>query len=239
MTIHEKQIAHLILGPDRADVPSSSDPNVQANPPVTEVFNFREKWHVVQPFLNDPHVAAALARHMDNYIEECRAECEKERGNKERWEKKYDPAAGPWSYTKSGYWKGRSYDLADDVVERGDFHYEETDDGYWCACDMERFQELMSEFNPKPGSVEWYQLQDGGVWLAPWLRKLGKRAFPKLTWKIAKGQRHAFAFGTDGRGNIVMILDVLHFEKLTAEQLVDLVNKEEQKNHAPVTNSQN
>jgi len=225
-TIKEKLIAHLIVEPCRPDVPLVSKSGAKAIPPITEVFDFRKNWLLLQPFLDEADIASALVQQMEEYIKDCQVESGNNGRDAKRWEKNYDPASGPWYYTSSNYWKERTYGLADDAVERGAFNLEEDEDGYYYAYDMEMFEVFISQFNPRPNTVEWYQLQTGSFWLAPWLRRLGRAAFPLLDWKVAKGNCHAFAYGTDGQGNIVLIFDILNFENMTAHELVDFVLKE-------------
>lgn len=166
-----------------------------------QVFDFEKDWHLVEPHLNHPKVKNALIR------------------------EGFDLAAGPWTDTTSDYWAQKIMDRANDAIAKGDVRWEPADPDDPTEEEWEEYFKIERQFEPKPDSYEWYQCFHGCHWLAPFLRELGKRAFPSLTWKLMKGDDHSLAFGTNRKGNIRMIFDILNFKEMSAIELIQFASR--------------
>jgi hypothetical protein len=199
-------------------------PQQESAPPI-EVFDFRKNWHVVKPFLQHPKVTRALERGMNGYLAMRRQECAERGVGEDRWKFKYNPASGPWAYDSSDRWLMLTDDLFNAAVARGEFVWNLGDNE---ESELERSFEFRQQFYPQPDTLEWYQLFGACHWLAPFLKQLGKLAFPQWKWKGISGPLHSLAAGCDSAGNVRVVFDILNFDTRTAAQLLEFATASEE-----------
>jgi hypothetical protein len=123
----------------------------------------------------------------------------------------FDLKQGPWSHFLCNYWLQELDRRAEEALKQR-------------AVSEKRWNRILKQREPKPGTLDWYQCPYGAQWLAPFLRELGELMFPEYTWKTMTGVRHSVAYGTDQMGTIKIIFDILGF-KLPAIEIIDWVTQ--------------
>jgi hypothetical protein len=165
-----------------------------------ELFDFTKNWDKVLPHLHHPKVEAALVK------------------------EGVDLEEGPWERL-SDYWLMELERRACEAIERGTAKFRWRD---WDQLSQEERQEqsdrwalFKGRFAPKPDTLDWYLSICDGYSIAPFLRELGKRVYPKLTWKMMTGHDRSFAYGTDRIGNIKVVFDLIGFADDTAIKKIE------------------
>jgi hypothetical protein len=106
------------------------------------------------------------------------------------------------------------YDIKRFTWIPGTAPYLMTRSDYWC-----------DKRKPKDYSVGWYQCFHACHWLSEFLLVLGEKIYPKLEWIIIQSNRHSIACGF--KNNIsYMIFDILNFETMTIDNIMDFSNNE-------------
>jgi hypothetical protein len=209
-----------------AGVPSKRFSRPHPDYSAVEVFNLKDKWHLVQPHLHHPEVTKALKASMDLYLEAHRAFNISIGSDPDFWPREYDLEDGPWGFGTSDYWLmevDRRFEAAQD---RGEVHLPPfADDGEPTEEELEVEGKLRSRFCPQPGTYEWYLLPNGCFCVVDWLCELGKQVFPTLVWDIMEGECYALAFGADEKGNIKVLFDLHSFEDCSAEELIAMATE--------------
>ena len=185
-----------------------------------QVFDFKANWHLVVPHLKDANLNEMLERCVNRYLQDDYDFRVAQTGGPVVWLGRYEPANGPWFYTRSDYWLTYATELADAAVDRGDFAWNCKDGEEPTEEEFDRYSEFCNQFYPRCGTYQWYQLFGACHWLAPWLKALGKRVFPHLKWRVMQSEWHSFAYGVDPDGNGI-IFDILLFETHSAQQILD------------------
>lgn len=77
---------------------------------------------------------------------------------------------------------------------------------------------------PLEHSVGWYQCMHCCHWICFFCCELGRKIYPKLSWYIISGRRHSVAVGHKN-GQPYMIFDILNFEDMSAENILDFADR--------------
>lgn len=177
--------------------------------PDVEVFDFRARWHEVEPHLDAEPVQRALDDEM----------------------RQIDPAwqrgHGPWALCVGDGWHERIYneverrfpDWTSGVLERLGVpsDSDELTDEEEAALDQEH-DRLFTLVQPKRGTIEFYQPFGRCHWIAPWATALGRLMFPNLLWRIRESELHSLSVGSDASG-ARQLLDPLNFDTFDAVSL--------------------
>lgn len=91
--------------------------------------------------------------------------------------------------------------------------YLKTSSDYWCF-----------HRTPKEHSVGWYQCMHCCHWICYFCCELGEKIYPELGWYIVSGRRHSVAVGFK-YGQPYMIFDILNFEHMSAENILDFADR--------------
>jgi len=91
--------------------------------------------------------------------------------------------------------------------------YHKTSSDYWCY-----------HRKPLKHSVGWYQCRHCCHWICYFCIELGMKIYPKLDWYIVSGRRHSVAVGFK-YSQPYMIFDILNFEDMSAENILDFADK--------------
>lgn len=68
------------------------------------------------------------------------------------------------------------------------------------------------------GKLSWYQPTGRCHFIAPFALALAVRIYPGFSWTILTSDRHTVPVGYDGHGNPRVVMDILLFDRFTAEQ---------------------
>jgi len=193
-----------------------------------EVFDFRNKWALVLPHLAHPKVRKALVKGMRRFCETERARLLSEgyRPGQIR-DIRYNPTKGPWFYTPDDRWLHRARHGVELAMDRGEFSCTCSNPDSLPPAEKAKYDQFEARFLPRPDSYYWYQCFGACHWLAPWLKELGKCSFPQLSWKILHGERHSLAVGL-AQSRIRLIFDILTFDRLSAIEMLEFVNRGEE-----------
>jgi hypothetical protein len=71
---------------------------------------------------------------------------------------------------------------------------------------------------PVPGTLEWYQPIRECHAIVYFALAIGVMIYPDLDWRIISGHLHTIAVGYDSENRPVVVMDILEFEGVTAEQ---------------------
>jgi len=96
---------------------------------------------------------------------------------------------------------------------KGSPPYHKTSSDYWCY-----------HRKPLKHSVGWYQCRHCCHWICYFCIELGKKIYPQLDWYIVSGRRHSVAVGFK-YDQPYMIFDILNFEDMSAENILDFADK--------------
>jgi hypothetical protein len=165
--------------------------------PAIEVFDFEKNWRLVLAHLDHPDVEDA-------------------------WMEWFDCSVGPWAATSCDFWWDQISARASEALSRGEIEYKCEKGREPTEEQLEEWKRSQRQFWPKVDTLEWFQCFHGGHYLAPFLRELGERIFPELTWDIMTGDAHSLAYGTDETGNIKVLFDILNFKEMSAMELIEL-----------------
>jgi hypothetical protein len=209
---------------------------------VVEVFDFKNKWHLVEPHLNDPDILSLLDEGMERF-------CVQHKWvNLPDWDRKN--GIGPWRYSRSDshaqemldkvyedpeldilnkkyiniYEKmGIDFDKPD--MELEDILFADNDPELRVIADnyyKERL-EIEKKYLPKPNTYKWYQCFKACFYLAEWQKALANKVFPNFIWltiqnHVFKG--HSTTFGIGPKGEKI-IFDILLFDKTPLDEILD------------------
>jgi hypothetical protein len=76
------------------------------------------------------------------------------------------------------------------------------------------------------GALSWYQPWGRCHWIAFFACVIGALNYPHLDWRIYAGRTHTIAVGED-HGQPAIVMDILHFTFMTAEESVALTSDKE------------
>ena len=96
---------------------------------------------------------------------------------------------------------------------KGSPPYHKTSSDYW-----------LYHRKPLEHSVGWYQCLHACHWISYFCIELGVKIYPELDWYIVSGRRHSVAVGFK-YGQPYMIFDILNFEHMTAEHILDFADR--------------
>jgi hypothetical protein len=211
---------------ERIRRPKGTQPESKRNEALAiEVFDFEKNWHLVKPHL--PAAEQALADGLNDYFAQRAEECVERGLNPKRWQIRYDPSAGPWSYCSSDYWLREASLRAEDAILGGKVKWdppEDYEDEGSARRKFDAYYEICCRFAPQPHTFEWYQLFGACHWLVPWQLKLGKLIFSQMKWMAVNGELHSFAGGLEGT-KARMIFDILNFKTKSAAELIEWVRE--------------
>lgn len=204
------------------------------------MFDFKENWNLVEPYLYEPEIVKLLDKGMAEYVGRTQT------GHLPPWDLRN--GIGPWEYSSTtATWNNRAMDMANndpkwkEFVERFEKKVEFA--GYDCeewnyvtkdpfliklnSIYWDEFNRVMLQFFPQPGTYEWYQCLGAERYLAPWQKALAERIFPDYVWEIMDINcsqdlplaADATIVGT-ARDGSRMIFDLLKFEYNTAEDIL-------------------
>ena len=78
------------------------------------------------------------------------------------------------------------------------------------------------------GKLSYYQPWGRCHHIAPFAWAIGRILFPDLEWGFLTSEFHSVAVGLEG-GDIEIVMDILNFKRMTAEESIDFVKKSEWK----------
>jgi hypothetical protein len=202
---------------------------------VVEVFDFKNKWHLVEPHLNDPDILSLLDDGMEEFC------IHHKWSDLPDWDRKN--GIGPWEYSRSDGHIQESLDKANEDPESDilwkkyinicekmgiDFEeifYEDNGPELEVLGDNyhKEFNEITEKHLPKPNTYKWYQCMHACYYLAEWQKALAKKVFPNFIWLtiqkfIPKG--HSTTFGIGPKGEKI-IFDILLFDNTTLDEILD------------------
>ena len=76
-----------------------------------------------------------------------------------------------------------------------------------------------------PRKLSWYQPQGRCHWIAFFSMAIGVLNYPRLDWRFVSGDLHTIPVGYGADGKPVVVVDILLFEGMTAEQSLALATK--------------
>ena len=133
----------------------------------------------------------------------------------------WKPGEGPWVYSRTDYWATRSLDLANESPEWT--AYSEANPWDECADPVEQreswiiFDRIAAQFDPQPGTPNWYRCYGACHWLAGWNCAIGQFLMQERDWHVLSATRHSNAIGL-GPDDIA-IMDILWGHDHTPAQI--------------------
>jgi len=205
----------------------------------TTIFNFKENWDRVEPYLSDLKILELLDKGMSKYIDKS------SKGDMPSWDRRN--GIGPWEYSYSVQFE---HEKAVDLMN-GSPEWERWNERYrflsdFNSCDIaaaaqdpdnpkmkelyesfvEEQQALLATFLPEAGTYRWFRCLGADRELAPWQKALAEKVFPEYKWEILEIRsqscpdiREDTVIGTRPNGSR-MIFDLLKFEYYTAEEIL-------------------
>ena len=76
-----------------------------------------------------------------------------------------------------------------------------------------------------PGKLSWYQPWGCCHWIAFFSMAIGVLNYPRLDWRFVSGDLHTVPVGSGPDGKPAMVMDILLFEGMTAQQSLALAMK--------------
>jgi hypothetical protein len=166
------------------------------------LFNFKDNWNLVKPFLKDEYVQQQLDYGMNLAMQWRKEDVRERMGLSEKeFEKKLKENP---SWGKQFVW------------EHGTAPYLKTKSDYW-----------LDRPKPRKNSYQWYQCKHECHGIAYFCKALGEKIFPNLVWAIAEGEYHSVAIGVNDNNDIIEVFDILNFEDMTAEEIIEFAMKTE------------
>jgi hypothetical protein len=69
-----------------------------------------------------------------------------------------------------------------------------------------------------PGKLSWYQVWGRCHWIAFFAMAIGVLNYPRLDWRFVSGHLHTVPVGYEPTGEAVVVMDILLFADMTAEE---------------------
>ena len=91
--------------------------------------------------------------------------------------------------------------------------YQKTSSDYW-----------VYQRTPTQHSVNWYRCMQCCHWICWFCLELGRKIYPKLSWRVVSGRRHSVAVGYK-YGKPYIIFDILNFEYMSAQNILDFADR--------------
>jgi hypothetical protein len=76
------------------------------------------------------------------------------------------------------------------------------------------------------GKLSWYQPVGRCHWIAFFSCAVGAVVYPHLRWDIVTGDLHTVAVGYDAAGDAAVVMDILLFDRISAEESLRLARRE-------------
>jgi hypothetical protein len=76
-----------------------------------------------------------------------------------------------------------------------------------------------------PGKLSWYRPWGCCHWIAFFSMAIGVLNYPRLDWRFVSGHLHTVPVGYEPDGEAVVVMDILLFEGMTAEQSLVLATE--------------
>ena len=81
--------------------------------------------------------------------------------------------------------------------------------------------DMCHDRDPRPGTLRWYQPLCRCHNIAFLSLAIGVLNFPELDWRIVTGELHSVPVGHDPNGEPKVVMDILLFEDMTAEESIN------------------
>jgi hypothetical protein len=75
------------------------------------------------------------------------------------------------------------------------------------------------------GKLSWYRPFNRCHWIAFFSMAIGVLNYPNLDWRFVSGDRHTVPVGYDADGNSKVVMDILLFDSMTAEESITFASR--------------
>ena len=216
---------------------------------VVEVFDFKNKWHLVEPHLNDPYILFLLDDGMERFC------IQHKWRHMPDWDRKN--GIGPWRYSRLDSHSQEildktNEDPARNILEKKyinicekmgidfdnpdmylqDFLFEDNGPKFKIIADnyQKEWNRIEEKHSPKPNTYKWYQCFGACFFLAGWQEALAKKIFPNFKWLTIQNRTrraadsrnggHSTTIGIGPKGKKI-IFDILLFDNTTLDKILD------------------
>ena len=168
---------------------------------VVEVFDFKNKWHLVEPHLSDPYILFLLDDGMERFCIQHKWRTLPD------WDRKN--VIGPWRYSRLDSHSQEILDKTNEdpecnILEKKyinicekmgidfdnpdmylqDFLFEDNGPKFKIIADnyQKEWNKIEEKHSSKPNTYKWYQCFGACYFLAEWQEALAKKVFPNFKW---------------------------------------------------------